>query len=57
MLAKGDEESEEEELTLVVGSPVHAELGDSSKQIEPKAGAGDTAGDAGSKEVVEPIVS
>ena len=60
MLAKGDEESEEDEedeLTSMAGSLVHAELGDSSKQVEPEVGAGDVAGDAGNKEDVKPVVS
>ena len=44
-------------MTPVAGSPVYVELGDSSKQVELKARARDTAGDAGNKEAVKPVVS
>ena len=58
-MAKGDEESDEEEdeLTPMAGSPIHVKLGDSSKQIKPKAGSGDVASDAGIKGYVEPVMS
>ena len=58
--AEGDEDKsdeEEDELTPVAKSSMHVELGDSSKQVEPKAGTGDMAGDAGIKGHVEPLVS
>ena len=59
VLAKCDEDfnEEEEESTPVAGSPMHAKLRDSSKQLKPKAGTGDVVGDAGSKGSVEPVVS
>ena len=54
-MAKGDEESneEEDESTLVVGSPMHVELWDSSKQVDPEVGTGDV----GTKGSVEPVMS
>ena len=57
VLAVGEDETDEEELPLVVGSSKQVELGDSSKKAKPKVGAGDVAGDAVAKEDVEPIVS
>ena len=51
------EEEEEDELAPVAGSPMNAELGESSKQVEPEARDGDVAIDARNKEVVEPVVS
>ena len=59
-LAKGDEqfeEKKEDESSLVAGSPMHVELGDSSKQVEPEAGTRDVVGDEGYKEYAVSIVS
>ena len=61
MVAKGekqsDEEESEDEPTPVVESPRQIEIGDSSKQAEPKVWAGDVAGDGVAREVVGPITS
>ena len=58
-LARGEEEEEtdDDESTPMVESPKHVELGESSKQAEPKAGTGDMAEDVGPKEPVGPMVS
>ena len=36
---------------------MHAELGDSSKQVDPEVGTGGVAYDAGLKEPAEPVMS
>ena len=56
-MAVGDDETDEEELALAVGSTKQVELRGSSKQIEPNAGAEDAASDVGEQGLVEPIAS
>ena len=53
----GKESKEDEELTPILGSLKHAELGDSSKQVGPEAGCGEVRGDMGEQGPAEPIVS
>ena len=54
---EGSKEEDKEEPALVAGSPKSKELGDSSKQVKPDAGAKEAAGDAEVQGPVEPVVS